>query len=97
MQELLQKGMSEVLETASGTEYSEPWPRVHAFNVLRLAFNDKTLAVDSSAFFATGEIRLIMAHYSSPHHDPIMLAEQLASIHIPVISGLFRGSVSVQG
>ncbi|BDA45482.1 probable thyroid adenoma-associated protein homolog [Coccomyxa sp. Obi] len=51
---LLHTGMSELLRTANDTSLSEPWPRVHAFNVLRLAFNDKNLSTDSSGFFAEG-------------------------------------------
>lgn len=54
LQTLLHRGMSELLRTATASSFEEPWPRVHAFNVLRLAFNDKNLAVDSSGFFAEG-------------------------------------------
>lgn len=58
MQTLLHMGMSELLQTANDTSLSEPWPRVHAFNVLRLAFNDKNLSTDSSGFFAEGTFLL---------------------------------------
>jgi hypothetical protein len=54
LQTLLHTGMSELLRTATDASLPEPWPRVHAFNVLRLAFNDKNLATDSSGFFAEG-------------------------------------------
>ena len=38
--------------TAEGGD--DPWPRVHAFNCLRMAFQHSSLAVDSSAFVAPG-------------------------------------------
>lgn len=56
--------MTELLRIANDTSLPEPWPRVHAFNVLRLAFNDKNLATDSSGFFAEGA-----ASPSYPHFD----------------------------
>ena len=33
---------------------AEPWPRVHALNMLRLAFSERELALDGSAFLADG-------------------------------------------
>jgi hypothetical protein len=65
VQALLHKGMTELLRTASDTSLLEPWPRVHAFNVLRLAFNDKNLAVDSSAFFAAGIVMSCLSRKAS--------------------------------
>jgi Putative death-receptor fusion protein (DUF2428) len=32
----------------------EPWPRVHALNMLRMAFSERGLALDGSAFLAEG-------------------------------------------
>lgn len=46
--------MAALLATAAGEGLSEPWPRVHAFNALRLAFSESSLAVLSSGYFARG-------------------------------------------
>lgn len=42
---------SDAAASASPTGF---WPRVHAFNCLRMAFLDRTLATDASGFFAEG-------------------------------------------
>ncbi len=55
MQALLQEGMRELLKTAGNTSAAEPWPCVHALNVLCQAFNDRHLALDISGFCAEGE------------------------------------------
>lgn len=54
MQALLQEGMQELLKTAADTRAPEPWPCVHALNVLCQAFNDRHLALDISGFCAQG-------------------------------------------
>ena len=54
LQALLTTGMSELLATAADGSICESWPRVHAFNCLHLAFNDKILGIDTSGFFAQG-------------------------------------------
>lgn len=47
---------STAASTANGTASSADgvWPRVHALNSLRMAFLDRTLAIDCSGFFADG-------------------------------------------
>lgn len=50
--------MSELLATAADAAIPESWPRVHAFNCLRLAFNDRNLSVDTSGFFSQGALTL---------------------------------------
>ena len=57
LQALLQEGMKELLVTAGDTTAAEPWPCVHALNVLCQAFNDRHLALDISGFCAEGECR----------------------------------------
>lgn len=54
LQLLMRRGMDEVLGLAGAEELPEPWPRVHALNVLRVTFNDASLACDSSAYYARG-------------------------------------------
>ena len=54
MQALLQEGMQELLKTATDTRAPEPWPCVHALNVLCQIFNDRHLALDISGFCAQG-------------------------------------------
>ena len=58
------RGMTELLRLAGGIGVgeagsegpaAEPWPRVHALNTLRVAFNDASLACDTSAYYARGE------------------------------------------
>lgn len=55
VQILMARGMDALLHLATGTTGEEPWPRVHALNVLRVAFNDASLACDTSAYYARGE------------------------------------------
>ncbi|KAL4419934.1 hypothetical protein ABPG75_007032 [Micractinium tetrahymenae] len=50
---LLQRGMAELLAEAT-KEGGESWPRVHAINCMRAAFQDAYLAVDTSAYLAPG-------------------------------------------
>ena len=72
-------GMSELLRTANDTSVSEPWPRVHAFNVLRLAFKDKNLSTDSSGFFAEGTPSL--PHKLCDFHQLKMQSQTLSDEH----------------
>lgn len=52
---LLTSGLTRLLVMAAGGDASqEPWPRVHALNMLRLAFSERDLAVDGSAYLAEG-------------------------------------------
>jgi thyroid adenoma-associated protein len=51
---LLPTAIKELLKAANGSCIEEPWPRVHAFNCLRMIFQSATLSVDSSAWFAQG-------------------------------------------
>ena len=57
--------MGSLLRVASGVETAEAFNRVHAFNVLRLVFLDKDLAVDTSAFFADGAHLSHLGSFSS--------------------------------
>ena len=56
LQALLPPGMVELLRLAAegGAEGAGPWPRVHAFNTLRLAFIERILAVSATPFVADG-------------------------------------------
>lgn len=54
LEELLGVGLAALLAAAAGDGLSEPWPRVHALNVLRLAFSESSLAVLASGYFARG-------------------------------------------
>jgi hypothetical protein len=51
---LLPQCLGDVLRLAGAAALPEPWPRVHAFNMLRLAFNESSLAIDTSGYFAGG-------------------------------------------
>ena len=52
---LLPSGMRRLMVLARGEEAPlGPWPRVHALNVLRMAFEIRQLLNDASAFFAEG-------------------------------------------
>lgn len=51
---LLQRGMAELLATAADAAAEQPWPRVHALNAARAAFNDRDLATSTAPFFAQG-------------------------------------------
>ena len=57
MQELLTTGMAALLSMATGLAAAEPWPQVHAFNALRLAFSESSLAIAASVYFAKGASR----------------------------------------
>ncbi len=54
LQNLMARGMEELLRLAGSEGLSEPWPRVHALNVLRAVYNDAGLATDSSPYYARG-------------------------------------------
>ena len=56
VQALLPPGMAELLWLAAegGAEGAGPWPRVHAFNTLRLAFIERLLAVSATPYIADG-------------------------------------------
>ena len=56
LQALLPPGMAELLRLAAegGAEGAGPWPRVHAFNTLRLAFIERILAISATPFVADG-------------------------------------------
>ena len=54
MQVLLNQGMQAILRIARGAAGTEVWPRVHAFNVLRLAFQEAKLAVSMTGHCAEG-------------------------------------------
>ena len=43
-----------LLPAAKARLEADPWPLVHAFNILRHTFNDSNLAVDTSGYFAMG-------------------------------------------
>jgi hypothetical protein len=47
-QVLLPQGLTRLLQIAAGEGVEDCWPRVHAFNVLRMVLNDSSLAVDTS-------------------------------------------------
>ncbi|KAK9806642.1 hypothetical protein WJX73_003561, partial [Symbiochloris irregularis] len=51
---LLARGMSAILHISSGAVSSEVWPRVHAFNILRLIFQEAKLAVSTTGYCAEG-------------------------------------------
>ncbi len=53
-QGLLAHGFSELLAMAGGEGTTEPWPRIHAFNALRVAFGDSCLTNVASAYFSRG-------------------------------------------
>ena len=54
MQGLLAHGFSGLLVMAGGEGVAEPWPRIHAFNALRVAFGDSCLTNVASAYFSRG-------------------------------------------
>ena len=47
-------GMADLLQVAGDKTSIEPWPRVHAFNCLRMAFSDNEISNDTSKFYASG-------------------------------------------
>jgi hypothetical protein len=55
LQVLLCSGLRRLLDMANAAGCPEPWPRVHALNMLRMAFSERGLALDGSAFLAEGE------------------------------------------
>lgn len=55
LQVLLAGGLRRLLDMAgSAADSAEPWPRVHAMNMLRMAFSERGLALGGSAFLAEG-------------------------------------------
>lgn len=54
LQALLNRGMHTILDIAGEAAGLGVWPRVHAFNVLRLAFQESKLAVSMTGFCAQG-------------------------------------------
>lgn len=59
---LVVEGMTELLRTASGEDgLEEQWPRVHAFNTLRLLYLDTKLTRGASVFYSEGQLKLIHA------------------------------------
>ena len=64
MDELLAVAAAE----APGLDYSEANPRVHAFNIVRLVFNDTDIATDTSVYCADG-LRIAMRGFSATHWE----------------------------
>lgn len=54
--------MATILQLAAGQDRTEVWPRVHAFNVLRLAFQEAKLAVSMTSHCATGQPTVANLH-----------------------------------
>lgn len=54
LQVLLTSGVRRLLDMSAGSDAAEPWPRVHALNMLRMAFSERGLALDGTAFLAEG-------------------------------------------
>jgi hypothetical protein len=57
---LAERALRELLRTAGeegGAGGGEPWPRVHAFNALRMLYLDTELAATAGAHYAAGERR----------------------------------------
>lgn len=61
----MNRGMEELLRLAGCEALPEPWPRVHALNVLRVTFQDAALSTDSSAYYARGRCCALLAALSS--------------------------------
>ena len=53
-QVLLKSALQRLLAMAADSAAPEPWPRVHALNMLRLAFSERGLAAEGAAFAAEG-------------------------------------------
>ena len=49
-------GMRQLLSIAGDNDALEPWPRVHAFNCLRMAFLDTEITHETSKFYSQGVI-----------------------------------------
>ena len=64
VQSLLADGFPALLATAAGQEVTEPWPRVHAFNVLRVAFGESSLTNAAIAYFSRGVCQPLPARSS---------------------------------
>ena len=54
--------MTELLAAARGQGLAEPWPQVTAFNVLRVAFGESSLAIPVSRHCAEG----MLAYFAGP-------------------------------
>jgi hypothetical protein len=48
------RGFQELFATASAENLPECWPRVHAFNVLRMVFSDTEILMEAGAFHSQG-------------------------------------------
>lgn len=46
--------LSDIPPTLGMAEGGDPWPRVHAYNILRLMFEEKALYADSGSYLADG-------------------------------------------
>jgi Putative death-receptor fusion protein (DUF2428) len=51
---LTARGFQELFATASAESLPECWPRVHAFNALRMAFSDTEILIEAGAFHSQG-------------------------------------------
>jgi hypothetical protein len=51
---LATRGFEELFATASAENLPECWPRVHAFNALRMAFSDTEILLEAGAFHSQG-------------------------------------------
>jgi len=51
---LAARGFEELFATASAEDLPECWPRVHAFNALRMAFSDTEILIEAGAFHSQG-------------------------------------------
>jgi len=52
---LVTRGLRELLSAAGEETDLEPWPRVHAFNTLRILYLDTKLTRGTSAFYSQGK------------------------------------------
>ncbi len=59
---LLPQALDTALQLATSAELpgAEYWPRVHAFNLLRLAFTESQLSLDTSGYFAGAWLVLLV-------------------------------------
>lgn len=51
---LAARGFEELFAAASAEDLSQCWPRVHAFNALRMAFSDTEILIEAGAFHSKG-------------------------------------------